>query len=90
MNNVKLNANALGITLGIILGLLIAIVTLLNLWWGYANSFTNILQDIYSFGSSNFGYSVSYMGAFIGLVFGFIDGYVLGLLTALLYNRLNK
>ena len=87
----KLNANALGLTLGVISGVMIAIVTLLNMWWGYANSYTNLLQDIYSFGSKySFGYSVSYMGAFMGLIFGFIQGYVTGGLVALIYNKFNK
>lgn len=81
----KINLNALGVSLGIFSGLFVFLTTIANLWWGYAGAFSNLLLDVYSW-----GYGISYLGAFIGFVFGFIDGYISGVLIGFLYNRISN
>jgi len=80
----KLNPKNFGFAFGILWGGSVFVMTLLSLWFGYANAFLNVLATIYP------GYSVSLLGIFLGLIYGFVDGFVGAYILIWLYNQFEK
>ncbi|MEM1283377.1 MAG: bacteriophage holin [Chlamydiota bacterium] len=79
-----LSAKRLGIAGGILWGATMFIITLANIWFGYAAMWLELMTSIYP------GFEVSYVGSIIGLIYGFIDGFVGLFLLAWLYNRVGE
>ena len=78
-----LSPKRLGIAGGILGGASIFIMTLGNLWFGYAPAYLALIADLYP------RYEISYVGSLIGLFYGFIDGFVALFILAWLYNRIS-
>lgn len=67
---------------GILWGSCVFLGTLLSLYTGYGQNFSQALESIYPF------YHVTLMGSIAGLVDGFIDGFVGLFVIGWLYNVL--
>lgn len=82
----KLNVQAMAISLGLIWGVLaMFLVGVANLIWsGYGQDFLNLMATIYP------GYkaTASFGQVIVGTLYGIVDGAVAGALLAWLYNRI--
>lgn len=78
-----LNAKNFGLAAGIFWGLSMFVMTLINIYTGYAGQWLSLMADIYP------GYEISFLGSVIGLAYGFVDGFVGLFIFAWIYNKLN-
>jgi len=76
----KLSAKALGLALGIICGLSVFIMTVLSIYTGYLQHWSELLLGVYPY------YELTLQGAIAGLVWGFLDGFIGGVVLAWIYN----
>lgn len=80
----KLHVTAFALACGCTWGLAVFLLALLAMWWGWGDSWLNLLADVYR------GVEASLAGAFIGLVWAFVDGFIGALIFVLLYNYFAK
>ena len=87
----KLNGNALGLSLGLIWGGSIFLATIIlyvkaKLGIHYQAG-DPIGPTLLTLGQFYMGYSISFFGSIVGFIYGFINAYVVGVIIARIYNR---